>query len=172
MDLPVPSPVTPGAPASNNKIDIANLRQLLLAGEASSVARQLDEQLQPGSGSPAAWALLATAKRKLGEPEGAVRAWLEVASLGTPGERSRARYEAASLLQALSRHGEAVDQLTVLISEGAGILEPEARLGLARSLIASDRRPDAVEQLEELVRRFPGTSPAETASTLLREPTF
>ncbi len=157
--------------ASQPSLD--DLRHRLLAGDPDAALADLEALVATDPEHVDAWALLATARRRSGDPAGAIGAWREVVSRASGSDASRARYEAAVILQAQpDGHAEAVALLEAFLDspEGLGALEADARLRLARSLRALGREDEASAALEDVLQRFPGTAPATAARDLLSIP--
>lgn len=159
-----------GPPPDEQPPTLEELRQRLLDGDLEDTLADLDARLAEDPDDADAWALLAAARRKAGDRNGAVGAWREVIARGDGAAANRARYEAALQLQQLpGGHPEAIGLLQDLLvsPEGVEPLVAEARLHLAESLIAEERQEEAWPLLEEVTRSYPGTGPALSARELL-----
>jgi hypothetical protein len=149
---------------------LEDLRHRLLADDPDTALADLEALVAADPDHVDAWALLATARRRSGDSPGAIEAWREVVSRGSGSDASRARYEAAVILQAQpDGHAEAVVLLEAFLDspEGLGALEGDARLRLARSLRALGREDEARAALQDVIQRFPGTAPATAARGML-----
>ncbi len=175
-----PPPVPPGvslrddAPAPPEVVPptLEELRRRLLDGDVATTTEELEARVEEDPADADAWMLLATARRKAGDREGAVGAWREVMDRGDEATANRARYEAALLLQELpDGHADAIVLLQALLASPVGVeaLGAEVRLHLAESLRAEGRAEEARPVLEDLTRSYPGTGPALTAREMLDE---
>jgi tetratricopeptide (TPR) repeat protein len=159
-------------PEPTDTFDLAAVSGRLLSGEVQEAIAELEARVALAPADMKAWTLLATAYRRAGDDPLALDAWLRAVDLGSGLGVNRARYEAATLLQARGDHGGAAVQLEAILADtaGAGALEADARLRLGRSLLAIGREGDARAEWSLVVRRFPGTTAATSAARLLTEP--
>jgi TolA-binding protein len=154
------------------EVSLDDLRQQLLDGDIDRTIAELEGRLAVDPEDHEAWALLAAARRKSGDREGAVEAWTEVIDRGPAPAANRARFEAAQLLQQIpGGHPRAIALFQELLASPAGVeaLAAETRLHLAESLIAVGREEEARAHLEQVIHDHPGTGPALTARELLRD---
>ncbi|TNE91538.1 MAG: tetratricopeptide repeat protein [Deltaproteobacteria bacterium] len=168
---PVTAPTPKSRPSAPAPDPVKQARAQLLAGDPTAAIALLEPHLAASPSDAGAWTLLATAHRKAGHPDRALEAWREVIARGSDAEVRRGRFEAASMLQAAESHEAAVLELQALLATPShgGSLEPEVRLRLGRSLLATGRDAEGRAQLVHLTEHFPGTAAAEAAQTLLRE---
>ncbi|MCP4806428.1 MAG: hypothetical protein GY913_22135 [Proteobacteria bacterium] len=157
-----PEPETPVIVAAP-PIDLAELRSRLVFGD-ESVHGELTDHLARSPSDAEAWALLAKAERMRGDGTAELAAWTAITELPRGAHTATARFEVGRLAD----DAEAVRQLRALLDDGAGALEPEARLELGRRLLAQ-ADPAASAVLDELIASFPGTA-AATAAEKLRQP--
>ncbi len=173
---PIPTPPLPPRPESRDRpperaaapatVDLSALRAQILAGDPSGAKAALEAHLAQRPDDVAALRLLATACTRAKDLDGARRAWRAVAAASTGADRIRARFQVATLHQRAADHEAAVEDLRSLIDEGAGPLEPDARLRLAASLEALGR--DSRLEYRAIIERFPGTAAADAAASKLR----
>lgn len=158
--LEAPTPVAPP------QLDLAALRTQLAKGQAPEVVDALEGHLSEDPSSVSGWSLLATARRKAGDPAGAIEAHRQVIQRGSRSQAAKARYEAARLLQRRpGGHEEAVELFEALLEDPGALrgLQPEIRLHLSRSMRAVGRSSEADALLQELIATWPGTAAAEAA---------
>ncbi|MCB9764521.1 MAG: tetratricopeptide repeat protein [Alphaproteobacteria bacterium] len=154
---PAPAPEPPAVEA---------LRARLLAGELDAAREGLAWRLRLHPREVESWTLLAQLERKAGAPAAAVAAWRQVIRHGQPAEAQRARFEAASLSEGQPAEAEA---LLRAFLEQPDPLAAEARLRLARALIAQNRTSEALNELDALIAAHPGSAPARSARALREE---
>ena len=164
--LSSPRPRPEAAPDRATRLTF--LRRQLLAGDLSGARGGLQVLAEEHPEDVAILSLLATAQRKGGEVDAAAATLERAASLGGT-QASRFTYEAASLHDSAGRPERVVALLEPLLGLLPAPLQPDARLRLGRAMIATGRTGDGRAELEELVRRYPGTGAAQTALSMLSE---
>jgi len=170
LEVPTPAPrlLPPAGPT------VSDLRSLLLAGELDAAEAGLADHVARRPLDLDAWSLLATARRKQGDRPGAIDALDALAARSVGGTASRARYEAAALHQQLGHHQEALALLEGLVADPSlpEALLPDTLLRSGQAHLALGRRSEARALFELVVRRFPGTAPANAASQLIQNETL
>jgi cytochrome c-type biogenesis protein CcmH/NrfG len=118
-----------------------------------------------------AWSLLADCERKSGRWGQSVAAYEKVIALAPAGERRRAKYRAAAILQdQLGDHGRAASFLEdyVKTSAGGDPVLAEAMVRLARSYLQLGRQTRAKQLLLQVTGEHGGTRAATRASEMLK----
>lgn len=171
LEPPAPAPRLLPPPAGPT---VSDLRGLLLAGELDAAEAGLADHVARWPLDLDAWSLLATARRKQGDRPGAIEALDALAARSVGGTASRARYEAASLHQQLGHHQEALALLDTIVVDPSlpEALLPDTLLRSGQAHLALGRRGEARALFELVVRRFPGTAPANAASQLIQNETL
>lgn len=139
------------------------VRAKVLSGDLDGAREQLEGWLGRTPDDAQAWALLAQVEGKAGRVSEAVQAWRGVIAHGSPGEAQRARFEAARLPGV--EPGVAEELLRGFL-ETPDPLAADARLRLARVLLAQGRVEEAKAEAERVVAGHPGTAPARAAAEL------
>jgi cytochrome c-type biogenesis protein CcmH/NrfG len=168
---PKPPPKRSAAAPLSPAYDL--LEDQIAAGQAAVARETLEPHLQRVPSDTRGWELLAEAHRKLGAWQKAVDAYAAVRRTGPPSSANLARFKAAVVLQErLHDEPSAATLLREYLAQPASLvaLAPEALLRLAVCERAMGHQAISQGLLRELVRRHPGTAPAEEAGHLLAEP--
>ncbi len=163
---PVRPPVVAPEPALPS---VSQARSWLLKGEGDRAIAALQERLAADPDELASWSLLALAQRRAGDTDGAFASWTRVAQGATGAEQAQALYELAVLHQETGDAAGALAHLEALQAQGQlnRALVPDARVRMGRAQLAVGQAQAGKETLTEVVRDYPGTQPAATATGIL-----
>lgn len=139
------------------------LSQLIRDGELAAAREGLQARLAADPADSDSWYRLAQLEARAGDPSAEAAAWRAVIAHGSARRASLARYELAGLVDDPAE----VEALMRAFLPDAGNREADARLRLAKALLAQGRDADARAELERIVTEHPGDAPAVEAQRLL-----
>ena len=144
---------------------VRDLKRALVDGRLAEATAGLRAHLERDPADLEAWRLLALARRKAGDPAGALAAHQVIVARGSGAARDRARYEAALLHVTGGDHAAAIALLTDWLASPtrATSQEPEARLGLGRALLATGQIEEGEAALRALVAEYGSTTAGAAA---------
>jgi predicted Zn-dependent protease len=161
LTAPLPQPSAPS---------LEELQGWILDGRTGEAERELEAMLARRPGDASAWSALAACRRRQGAHAEAVTALRRVIELAGPIEGNRARFMAGRTLQdQLGDPAAAIPLFEAYLRQGpdAAPLAAEARLRLAKALLAVGRAAEAEPLLREMAAEHRGQPVGIEAARLL-----
>jgi hypothetical protein len=164
----IAKPLRGEAGTAQPEVDLETIRRWVLEGEVGRAAAALEDRVLRSPEDAEAWMLLATCRQKMGDADGAIRGYEQVAACGGAAEANRGRFLAARLCQdGLGAQGRAESMLRQYLAHSPKPLEAEAMLRLAQAQLALGEALEARETASEIASRFPGSEQALAVQGLL-----
>jgi len=145
--------------------EIDALRTWVIGGQLLEAQAGLQARLDADHRDVEARTLGAQLATKLGQRDVAVGHWEKVIQYGSETQAQRARYEAAVLLASAPEKAEG--HLRAFLKT-RGPLTADARLRLAKALLAQGKAQAGKTELQRVIQDHPGATPARVARELLQ----
>jgi hypothetical protein len=160
------APKASAADASPNFI--TEMKQWIGTGRHRDAVKAIEERLVTESTNGELWRLLAESRRKIGNHQGAVAAYLQVVEFATPQVANAARYKLGLMYQnELNQPANAIPFFATYLASESQLLRAEALYHLAKAEYSTGKKTQATVHLKEVIGAHSATAAAVKAKKLL-----